>query len=159
MADDGVPGGVGDEVEAAVKRLFADAWREAGRALAESPMVDLADDADMVVTHGDVDELDGGAVAVRSASTMVDRQLLVHGDWLDVVLDLVESGDYLAVRGMVVAVDEPYSVQLLDDTGNEVALSVTDQFGEFALPEVVPGRYELVVAGRRAELSAVVDIS
>lgn len=157
MTDDGVPAGTGDEMEAALKRLFDDAWREADRTPVDGPVVGLGDDTGMVVFHGDVDELVG--VAVRSASAVVDRQLLVHGDWVDVVLDLVASGDHVDVRGSVMGTDEPCSVQLLDGADDEVALDVTDALGEFVLLGVVPGRYELIVASGAAELSAVVDIS
>ena len=142
-----------------MKRLFDDARREAERTSVDRPVVGLDDESAIVVSEADVDELDSAAMAVRSASAVVDRQLLVHGDWVDVVLDLVASGDDVDVRGCVVGTDEPCSVQLLDDTAEEVALEVTDAFGEFALLGVAPGRYELVVASRGAELSAVVDIS
>lgn len=145
------------DIDAALTRLFADARTQADRAAPTDQLLEHVADVD--VTTGEVDDLDDSLVAVRSASAVADRQLLVHGAWADVVLDVARSeDDRVDVRGTVVGPDEPCSVQLLDGV-DEMALGVTDALGEFALLGVVPGRYELVVAARRAELSAVVDIS
>jgi hypothetical protein len=151
--DDG--GRVTDELEAAVERLFADARRDAGTGGLVDPTT--AGRSGIDVTDGELEDLDGALVAVRSASATAERQLIVRGGWVDVALDIVESGGLVDVRGSLFGVDEPCAVQLLDHV-DEVALDVTDGLGEFALLGIPPGRYELVVAARRTELSATLDI-
>lgn len=144
------------DVQAALEQLFAEAQRH-GRTSTASPSWWSSDGAGIEVLAGEVDPLVDLAVAVRSASIDDARQLLVRGGGVEVVLDIAATNDHVTVRGTVVGVAEPCSVQLLDGDDEE-ALAVTDPFGEFALLDVVPGRYELVVAWSRAEIVVDIDI-
>jgi hypothetical protein len=144
------------ELETALEDLFTGAWRDAARFDAGGSWSD--DGLAVALTDGVVDDLAGDLVAVRSAGAVADRQLRVRGGGFEMVIDVDRSSDHVDVRGTVFGIDEPCSVQLLDGA-DEAALSVTDDLGEFVLLGVVPGRYELVVAARRAELSTDLDLS
>jgi hypothetical protein len=154
---DDVPALPDPELEAALGRLLADPSRESAEVEELTAMIDAPSGFEL--TTGEPDGRAGELIAVRSAGTVDDRQVLVRGGWVDVALD-VRSADsrLVTVSGTVLGVDDACSIQLLAD-GVEVALTVTDEFGEFALSAIVPGRYELIVAGKRAEMSAIVDLS
>lgn len=143
-------------MQAVLERLFAEA-RNLGRKPTPSSAPWSSDGAGIEVLAGQVDPLADPSVAVRSAAIDDARQLLVRGGGVEVVLDIDAMSDHVTVRGTVVGLTEPCSVQLLDGDDEE-ALAVTDQFGEFALLDVVPGRYELVVAWSRAEIVVDIDL-
>jgi hypothetical protein len=145
------------ELEAALGRLLAEPSQDSDELEALLAMIDAPSPFEL--TTGEPDGRAGELIAVRSAGAVEDRQVLVRGGWVDVALD-VQSADsgLVKVGGTVLGVDEACSIQLLGD-GVEVGLTVTDEFGEFTLAAIVPGRYELIVAGQGAEMSAIVDLS
>ena len=154
---DDVPAMPDSELEAALSRFLAEP-REQDAELDELlAMIDAPSPFEL--TTGEPDRRAGALIAVRSAGTVEDRQVLVRGGWVDVALDVhgADSG-LVTVGGTVLGVDEACSIQLLGD-GVEVALTVTDEYGEFTLAAIAPGRYELIVAGQQAEMSAIVDLS
>lgn len=154
---DDVPAMPDPELEAALSRLLAEPSQQSDELEKLLAMIDEPSPFEM--TTGEPDGRAGELIAVRSAGTVEDRQVLVHGGWVDIALD-VQTADSGLVRvgGTVLGVDEACSIQLLGD-GVEVALTVTDEFGEFTLVAISPGRYELIVAGQQAEMSALVDLS
>lgn len=136
-----------DDIDAALARLFEDAASEAERASLDDVLAlfDATLDVDMLC--GMVDRSDE-LVAVRSTATLDARQVVVHGSLFDVVLDVTPAGtDRVDVRGTVLGAEGCYGVQLLDGA-EEVALTATDELGEFVLVDIGVGRYELVVAAR-----------
>jgi hypothetical protein len=145
------------ELEAALSRLLAEPTQERDELDALLAMIDAPSPFEL--TAGEADGRAGELIAVRSAGTVEDRQVLVRGGWVDVALDVdIADSGLVNVGGTVLGVDEACSIQLLGD-GVEVALTVTDEFGEFTLMAIAPGRYELIVAGQQAEMSAIVDLS
>jgi len=146
------------ELELALASLFDD-LRDRDADL--DRLVRLMDEqpADVELTTGEVVDQPGELVAVRSAATLEDRQVVINGGWADLVLDLsAVTDDRVDLRGTVLGVLDVCAVQLLQDAV-EVALTVTDDFGEFALLAVPIGRYELVVAGPQGELSTSIELS
>lgn len=152
------------ELEVALTRLFDEAGAEDRRDLDRLFVLLDAEAIDVDVTRGAVDDRAGDLVAVRSAGTVEDHQVVVRGGWTDVVLDVAEAGPAVVdVRGTVLGSAGNVSagvcsVQLLRD-GAEVAIAVTDEFGDFALLGVDAGRYELVVASARGELTTDLELS
>lgn len=120
----------------------------------------LDDDRPAVeVTVGEVADPHEELVAVRSAGTVEDHQVVVRGGWADVVLDIVSAGDGVVdVRGSVVGCDEVCSVQLLRDD-DELAITTTDELGEFVLTGVPVGACQLIVAGDRREVSTKLELA
>lgn len=93
-----------------------------------------------------------------SGAQNLRRQLIYHTDAFDLAVNLLARGSDsdLDLDGQVLPRDgeEPklFSVQLLRD-GDELALTVTDEWGSFAVERFPPGRYELVLSADRSEIS------
>ena len=92
------------------------------------------------------------------------RQLIYHADTFDLVINLLarESDNDLDLDGQVLPREggqpELLSVQLLSD-GGELALTVADDLGSFALQGIPPGGYELVLSAETVEVSVLpVDV-
>ncbi len=85
------------------------------------------------------------------------RQLVYHADTFDLAVNLLarESDNSLDLDGQVLPHEgeepEPFSVQLLRD-GGEVALTIIDELGSFALQGIPPGSYEIVLSADRVEV-------
>jgi hypothetical protein len=105
---------------------------------------------------------DGGlrpAVGVRAASAQgVRRQLIYTTEVLDVALNFWPRthDKNLDLEGQVFPRDDielvPFTVQLLrGDT--EVAITVTDDWGSFALESVLPGAYTMTLSADELEVS------
>jgi hypothetical protein len=93
------------------------------------------------------------------------RQLIYHTDAFDLAINLLARGsdNDLDLDGQVLprkdGEPELFSVQLLRDGGEELALTVTDELGSFAFQGVPPGGYELVLSTERVEVSVLpVDV-
>ncbi len=86
------------------------------------------------------------------------RQLIYHADAFDLALNLLarESDNNLDLHGQVLPHEgeppEIFSVQLVRD-GSEMALTVVDEMGSFALRRIPPGTYEMVLSAERVEIS------
>ena len=92
------------------------------------------------------------------------RQLIYHADAFDLVINLLARGsdNNLDLDGQVLSREggepELFSVQLLRD-GSEVALTVADDLGSFALQGIPLGGYELVLSAETVEVSVLsVDV-
>jgi hypothetical protein len=85
------------------------------------------------------------------------RQLVYHTDTFDLAVNLLARGsdNNLDLDGQVLPHEgeepELFSVQLLRD-GDEVALTVTDEWGSFSLQGLPPGGYEIVLSAHRFEV-------
>lgn len=120
---------------------------------AMGPAIERLDATVSLVTDGDP-----VLVGVRSAAMLDDRQIVAEAGDVTIVLDVVRAGDgVLDVRGEVLGLAGPCAVQLLDGPV-EVALTVTDGSQEFVLRAVPPGRYELILAAERREVSVSVEL-
>jgi anti-sigma factor RsiW len=113
------------------------------------------------------------AAGVRGASS-ASRQLLYSTQEADIVLSIIAATDptfgLLEAHGQLLPVDfaqgdadsenvqsmaqdlQPYAVQLLR-ADREVALTSSDEFGEFHLLNLEPAEYELVLSGERHEIT------
>lgn len=149
----------GDDMIGAIRRLAEGAggrtsWQPAGgRVSAGEVIVDSASDT---------------LEPLRSAGTVEARQLVIRAGRHTVVLDVVPStapgapgasaGDEAQrlVRGRV---DGPgvCAVQVVTDTGVELALAAPDEFGDFEF-EVPAGTWTLVVADDETDVEIPVDL-
>jgi hypothetical protein len=124
------------------------------------------------------DSRDGAMEAVRSAATAVNRQIIVQAAGLTVVLDVttadaddgrrgpatptddgaVAPRERLVVRGQIVSGGSGAAVvQFVAPNGDEGALAMVDEFGEFDL-EVEAGSWLLVVADDLVDVSVPVEL-
>lgn len=101
---------------------------------------------------------EGGAQAafgVRSAAAQ-EAQLIYTTGAADIALNFRRRpGDgSLDLDGQVFPADgepEDFGVQLLSGA-TEVAITVTDELGEFAFQAVAPGEYQVLISGHRVEI-------
>ena len=125
------------------------------------------------------DSRDGAMEAVRSSATAVNRQIIIQAAGLTVVLDVTAAeasgaprgsgataaadattvtGDLLVVRGQIVTGGHGAAVvQFVAPNGDEGALAMVDEFGEFDL-EVGPGSWLLVIADDLVDVSVPVEL-
>lgn len=103
---------------------------------------------------------DGGlqpAFGVRSAGTSGSRQLVYSSEAADVAMNVWRrrGGEGFDVDGQVLLLDGPepgpFAVSLLADEA-EVDATTADELGEFALENVPPGSYEVLVRGEDVEI-------
>lgn len=144
---------------AALDQIFADSTSpgapDADRLLAlfGGPAAITRDEAEITFsTDGDP-----ALIGVRAAGLLDQQQVVAESGDVTVVVDIVAEPDdrtatLIRLRGEVIGGDEVFSVQLLAGA-EEIALTVTDAFGEFGFDAVPRGTYELVVAGARREIS------
>jgi hypothetical protein len=99
-----------------------------------------------------------GLAGVRSAATQgQERQLIFSSEAAEVALNILpeSGGQGMRLTGQVFPGEgsegEIYSVQLLREA-QEVALTLSDELGEFGFEEVPAGSYELVVSGEMMEV-------
>ena len=99
------------------------------------------------------------AAGLRSVGAQQSRrQLIYQTDTFDLAVNLLarESDNNLDLDGQVLPREgetpELFSVQLVRD-GLEMALTVVDEMGSFALWRIPPGAYEMVLSTKRVEIS------
>ena len=148
----------GDDMIGAIRRLAEGggaraSWQPAGgRVSAGEVIVDSASDT---------------FEALRSAGTVEARQLVIRAGRHTVVLDVVDVVDVVESTS---SVDEPHrlvrgrvdgpgvcAVQVVTDTGVELALAAPDEFGDFEF-EVPAGTWTLVVADDETDVEIAVDL-
>lgn len=78
------------------------------------------------------------------------RQLVFSAEGRDIDLRIVPSGQRFAVSGQVLGPDERGAVVL--SSGQTSWESALDDFGEFRLTDVAPGRYRLMLMLTRQEI-------
>lgn len=106
------------------------------------------------------------AVGLRTAGAQqARRQLVYSAGAFDVVLNLRSRvpDENLVLDGQVLPREDqelkPFSVQLLYG-GTELGLTATDELGSFALRDIPPGVYDIVLSTDEEEISiAPVDLS
>jgi hypothetical protein len=106
------------------------------------------------------------AVGLRTAGAQqARRQLVYSAGAFDVVLNLRSRvpDENLVLDGQVLPREDqelkPFSVQLLYG-GTELGLTTTDELGSFALRDIPPGVYDIVLSTDQEEISiAPVDLS
>lgn len=106
------------------------------------------------------------AVGLRTAGAQqARRQLVYSAGAFDVVLNLRSRvpDENLVLDGQVLPREDqelkPFSVQLLHG-GTELGLTATDELGSFALRDIPPGVYDIVLSTDEEEISiAPVDLS
>jgi hypothetical protein len=106
------------------------------------------------------------AVGLRTAGAQqARRQLVYSAGAFDVVLNLRSRvpDENLVLDGQVLPREDqelkPFSVQLLYG-GTELGLTATDELGSFALRDIPPGVYDIVLSTNEEEISiAPVDLS
>ena len=106
------------------------------------------------------------AVGLRTAGAQqARRQLVYSAGAFDVVLNLRSRvpNENLVLDGQVFPREDqelkPFSVQLLHG-GTELGLTATDELGSFALRDIPPGDYDMVLSTDQEEISiAPVDLS
>jgi hypothetical protein len=106
------------------------------------------------------------AVGLRTAGAQqARRQLVYSAGAFDVVLNLRSRvpNENLVLDGQVLPREDqelkPFSVQLLHG-GTELGLTATDELGSFALRDIPPGVYDIVLSTDEEEISiAPVDLS
>ena len=106
------------------------------------------------------------AVGLRTAGAQqARRQLVYSAGAFDVVLNLRSRvpDENLVLDGQVLPREDqelkPFSVQLLYG-GTELGLTTTDELGSFALRDIPPGVYDIVLSTDEEEISiAPVDLS
>lgn len=119
------------------------------------------------------DSRSGAMEAVRSAATAVHRQLIVRAAGITIVLDITsadvssepESGDAptdesarMVVRGQIASGSHgPAVVQFVSPDGDEGALAMADEYGEFDV-EIGAGNWLLVVADDLVDVSVPIDL-
>ncbi len=142
----------GDDMIGAIRRLAEGAggrasWQPAGGRVSTGEVI--------------VDSASDTFEALRSAGIVEARQLVIRAGHHTVVLDVVEApavGDepQRLVRGRV---DGPgvCALQVVTDTGIELALATPDEFGDFEF-EVPAGTWTLVVADDRSDVEISVDL-
>lgn len=142
----------GDDMIGAIRRLAEGggaraSWQPAGGRLSAGEVI--------------VDSASDTFEALRSAGTVEARQLVIRAGRHTVVLDVVESTSsvdepHRLVRGRV---DGPgvCAVQVVTDTGVELALAAPDEFGDFEF-EVPAGTWTLVVADDETDVEIAVDL-
>ena len=85
------------------------------------------------------------------------RQLIYRANTFDLAVNILARGsdNNLDLDGQVLpregAEPELFSVQLLRE-GSQLALTVTDDLGSFAMRNVPPGHYELVLSAEKVEV-------
>src|ERR671917_518827 len=99
------------------------------------------------------------AVGLRAAGAQqARRQLVYSADAFDVALNFRSRvlDKYVDLEGQVFPHDdeelEPFVVQLLQ-VGTERALTATDELGSFAVRDISPGTYEMVLSTDTLEIS------
>ncbi|CAN5658214.1 hypothetical protein BH18ACT11_BH18ACT11_31350 [soil metagenome] len=99
------------------------------------------------------------AVGLRAVGAQQSRrQLIYHADTFDLAVNLLarEADNDLDLDGQVLPSEgetpDIFSVQLVRD-GSEMALTVVDEMGSFALKRIPPGAYELILSSERVEIS------
>ncbi|MBA2714996.1 MAG: hypothetical protein H0U55_15760 [Rubrobacteraceae bacterium] len=105
------------------------------------------------------------AVGLRAVGAKQSRrQLIYHADTFDLAVNLLarEADNDLDLDGQVLPREgetpDIFSVQLVRD-GSEMALTVVDEMGSFALQRIPPGAYELILSSERVEISVLpVDV-
>lgn len=95
----------------------------------------------------------------RSATTQgLERQMVYSTDLADVALNVQPhlQDEQVMIMGQVLPIHEDatgiYSVQLLCDDVVELALTVTDNLGEFTFESIPPGVYDIVMSSDHFEL-------
>lgn len=90
------------------------------------------------------DVLPAGARTTRMTE---GRQLVFEAAQGDIALDIQPRGNSHVVNGqlLVAGSEQPHLIQLIADD-SEVASTVSDDFGEFALPDVMDGEYQMVIS-------------
>lgn len=157
----------GDDMIGAIRRLAEGAggrtsWQPAGgRVSAGEVIVDSASDT---------------LEPLRSAGTVEGRQLVIRAGRHTVVLDVVPSFDSSDASSLASSVasgsvdDAPHrlvrgrvdgpgvcAVQVVTDTGVELALAAPDEFGDFEF-EVPAGTWTLVLADDETDVEISVDL-
>lgn len=85
------------------------------------------------------------AVGLRSTGSAT-RQLVFSAEGRDIDLRVAPSGERFAIRGQVLGPDERGAVALSPElTGMTFHETALDDFGEFKLDDVAPGRYRLTL--------------
>jgi hypothetical protein len=99
------------------------------------------------------------AVGLRAAGAQLARRQLVYSaDAFDVALNFRSRvlDKYVDLEGQLFPRDdkelEPFVVQLLQ-VGTERALTATDELGSFAVRDIPPGTYEMVLSTDTLEIS------
>jgi hypothetical protein len=98
------------------------------------------------------------AVGVRSAGAQGARRQLVYStDALDVALNfLPRARDKVDLNGQILSHNDvelgSFGVQLLQSE-TELAITVTDDLGGFAIESISPGVYEIILSSERVEVS------
>lgn len=104
------------------------------------------------------------SAGTRSATAQgLERQLIFTTVAAEVALNLQPrpQDHLLQVAGQLFVdtiADGPFSVQLLRAT-TEVALTATDELGEFSFPAIPAGDYELIISGDLFEVSIPANLS
>ncbi|MGM9487145.1 carboxypeptidase-like regulatory domain-containing protein [Ideonella sp. YS5] len=84
------------------------------------------------------------ATGLRSTGTSATRQLIFSAEGRDVDLRIVPAeGSHFSVSGQVLGPDERGTITLAREDGTAAREAPLDDFGEFHLPAVEPGRYRL----------------
>jgi hypothetical protein len=100
----------------------------------------------------------GGLEAMRSAGTLEQRQLVIQAGDATVVIDLAPYDDGFRASGQALGFDLPAAVQFVDQAGEEVALVVTDDLGEFEA-FVPAGELLMIIATANSEVVVPLSIS
>ncbi|MGE5224165.1 MAG: anti-sigma factor family protein [Omnitrophica WOR_2 bacterium] len=106
-----------------------------------------------LATYGDISRLSPELQGVRGFEGQV---LTYETEGMKAILDLQadpERADLRIIYGMLVGAEkaQEFQVQLLQDNQQTGATAV-DQFGNFELSSITPGRYRLVLAGPGVEI-------
>lgn len=96
------------------------------------------------------------AFGVRSAGAR-ERQMIYSTDLADVALNVQpRAGGNLDILGQLLPIGddapEDFAVQLLRADGTQAGIAPTDALGEFAIEDVVPGEYGVVLGDDRVEI-------
>lgn len=80
------------------------------------------------------------------------RQLVFEVEKGDIALDIQTKGSSYVVNGqlLVGGSESPHLIQLISND-SEVASAVSDDFGEFTLPDVIDGEYQIVISASEYE--------
>lgn len=97
-----------------------------------------------------------GLAGARGAGQPVARQLIYQGTVADVALNLhLDRQQRFSLLGQCLPTGEGWpatvAVQLLQ-AEDEIAITMTDDLGEFAFADLLPGEYQLIVSAEQCDI-------
>lgn len=89
----------------------------------------------------------------RTTRMTEGRQLIFDSEQGDIALDIQPKGGSHVVNGQLLVADseQPHLIQLVA-ADSEVASTVSDDIGEFTLPDVLDGEYQMVISASGYEV-------